>query len=50
MTWSPLGGYRRWRVDTGEATAAFAQAANTVEPTILSFVVQRLDVPLSEQH
>ena len=74
LTWSPLGGYRRWRVDTGEATglnydmtpilvpddaefpkdrvtAAFAQAANTVEPTILSFVVQRLqDVPLSEQH
>jgi len=74
LTWSPLGGYRLWRVDAGEATglnydmtpilvpddaefpkdrvtAAFAQAANTVEPTILSFVVQRLqDVPRSEQH
>ena len=74
LSWSPIRGYRHWRVDTGEATglnydmtpilvpddaefpkdrvtAAFAQAANTVEPTILSFVVQRLqDVPLSEQH
>src|SRR5437867_12356143 len=20
LTWSPFGGYRRWRVDTGEAT------------------------------
>jgi len=65
LSWSPIRGYRHWRVDTGEATglnydmtpilepddtdfpkdrviAAFVEAADALEPTIRSFVVQRL--------